>query len=53
MVVPERWQEVIALLLAPVAWVPRMQEAKGDGALLLNACFLGIQLGQAVAGFGM
>src|SRR2546430_993716 len=27
MVVPERWQEVIALLLAPVAWVPRMQEA--------------------------
>jgi len=27
MVVPERWQELIALLLAPVAWVPRMQEA--------------------------
>src|SRR5947207_1031282 len=27
MVVPERWQEVIGLLLAPIAWVPRMQEA--------------------------
>lgn len=27
MLVPERWQEVIELLLAPVAWVPRMQEA--------------------------
>ena len=25
--VPERWQEVIQLLLAPIAWVPRMQEA--------------------------
>jgi hypothetical protein len=24
---PERWQEVIELLVAPVAWVPRMQEA--------------------------
>jgi hypothetical protein len=27
MLVPERWQEVIDLLIAPVAWVPRMQEA--------------------------
>jgi len=27
MVVPERWQDVLELLLAPVAWVPRMQEA--------------------------
>ena len=27
MFVPERWQEVIELLLAPIAWVPRMQEA--------------------------
>ncbi|HEV8614389.1 MAG TPA: hypothetical protein VGU22_02750 [Methylomirabilota bacterium] len=26
MFVPERWQEVIELLLAPIAWVPRMQE---------------------------
>jgi hypothetical protein len=26
MLVPERWQEVIGLLLAPIAWVPRMQE---------------------------
>jgi hypothetical protein len=25
--VPERWQEAIELLLAPIAWVPRMQEA--------------------------
>jgi len=24
---PERWQEVVELLVAPVAWVPRMQEA--------------------------
>jgi hypothetical protein len=24
---PERWQELIDLLIAPVAWVPRMQEA--------------------------
>src|SRR5215470_17508259 len=23
---PERWQELIELLLAPIAWVPRMQE---------------------------
>jgi hypothetical protein len=27
MVAPERWQDVVDLLLAPVAWVPRMQEA--------------------------
>jgi hypothetical protein len=27
MVVPERWREVIEALLAPVAWVPRMQES--------------------------
>lgn len=27
MLVPERWQEVIEALLAPIAWVPRMQEA--------------------------
>jgi len=27
MTVPERWQEVIDLALAPVAWIPRMQEA--------------------------
>ena len=27
MLVPERWQEMIGLLLAPIAWVPRMQEA--------------------------
>jgi len=27
MLVPERWQDVIQLLLSPVAWVPRMQEA--------------------------
>jgi hypothetical protein len=25
--VPERWQEVIDLLLAPIAWIPRLQEA--------------------------
>lgn len=24
---PERWQELVDLLIAPVAWVPRMQEA--------------------------
>ena len=27
MSVPERWQEVIDLVLAPIAWIPRMQEA--------------------------
>jgi hypothetical protein len=27
MPVPERWQEILDLLLAPIAWVPRMQEA--------------------------
>jgi hypothetical protein len=27
MSVPERWQDVIQLLLAPIAWVPRLQEA--------------------------
>ena len=27
MVVPERWQDMLELLLAPIAWVPRMQEA--------------------------
>ena len=27
MTVPERWQEVIDLALAPIAWIPRMQEA--------------------------
>jgi hypothetical protein len=27
MTVPERWQEVIDLGLAPIAWIPRMQEA--------------------------
>jgi hypothetical protein len=27
MSVPERWQDVIELLLAPIAWVPRLQEA--------------------------
>src|SRR5262245_30262344 len=27
MTVPERWQEVIDLTLAPIAWIPRMQEA--------------------------
>jgi len=27
MAVPERWQDVIELLLAPIAWVPRLQEA--------------------------
>src|SRR5437867_4213636 len=27
MFVPERWQEVIELLLVPIAWVPRVQEA--------------------------
>jgi hypothetical protein len=26
MSVPERWQDVIELLLAPIAWVPRLQE---------------------------
>lgn len=26
MSVPERWQELIELVLAPIAWVPRMQE---------------------------
>ncbi|HEU4371794.1 MAG TPA: hypothetical protein VFV05_26525 [Methylomirabilota bacterium] len=26
MSVPERWQELIELVLAPVAWIPRMQE---------------------------
>jgi hypothetical protein len=25
--VPERWQDVIELLLSPIAWIPRMQEA--------------------------
>ena len=25
--IPERWQELIELILAPIAWVPRMQEA--------------------------
>ena len=24
--VPERWQDVIELLLSPIAWIPRMQE---------------------------
>jgi len=27
MSVPERWQDVIELLLTPIAWVPRLQEA--------------------------
>jgi hypothetical protein len=27
MSVPERWQELVDLALAPIAWVPRMQEA--------------------------
>jgi hypothetical protein len=27
MSVPERWQDVIQLLLGPIAWVPRLQEA--------------------------
>jgi hypothetical protein len=27
MTVPERWQELIELILAPIVWVPRMQEA--------------------------
>src|SRR4029434_4617796 len=27
MTVPERWQEVIDLVLTPIAWIPRMQEA--------------------------
>jgi hypothetical protein len=27
MSVPERWQDVIELLLAPIAWIPRLQEA--------------------------
>jgi hypothetical protein len=27
MTVPERWQEVIDLVLVPIAWIPRMQEA--------------------------
>jgi hypothetical protein len=27
MSVPERWQDVIELLLVPIAWVPRLQEA--------------------------
>ena len=27
MTVPERWQEVIDLVLMPIAWIPRMQEA--------------------------
>jgi hypothetical protein len=27
MAVPERWQDLIELLLAPIAWVPRLQEA--------------------------
>jgi hypothetical protein len=27
MSVPERWQELIELVLAPIAWVPRMQDA--------------------------
>ena len=27
MSVPEQWQDVIQLLLAPIAWVPRLQEA--------------------------
>lgn len=26
MAVPERWQDLIQLLLAPIAWVPRLQE---------------------------
>jgi hypothetical protein len=25
--VPERWQDVIELVLSPIAWIPRMQEA--------------------------
>ena len=25
--VPERWQDVVELLLSPIAWIPRMQEA--------------------------
>src|SRR5919108_4676645 len=32
--VPERWQDVIELLLSPIAWIPRMQE-------VLLAFFLG------------
>ena len=27
MAVPERWQDLIELLLAPIAWMPRLQEA--------------------------
>jgi hypothetical protein len=27
MSVPERWQELIGLVLAPLAWIPRMQDA--------------------------
>ena len=27
MTVPERWQEIIDLVLVPIAWIPRMQEA--------------------------
>jgi hypothetical protein len=27
MVVPERWQDAVEFLLAPIAWVPRMQDA--------------------------
>jgi hypothetical protein len=27
MTVPERWQEVIDLVLTPIAWIPRMQDA--------------------------
>ena len=27
MSVPERWQDLIQLLLAPIAWIPRLQEA--------------------------
>src|SRR5919201_2869048 len=28
--VPERWREVVALLLAPIAWIPRMQHVLMD-----------------------
>ncbi|HET7340291.1 MAG TPA: hypothetical protein VFL90_02425 [Methylomirabilota bacterium] len=27
MLVPERWQDLIEVLLAPIAWIPRLQEA--------------------------
>jgi hypothetical protein len=28
--VPERWREVVTLLLAPIAWIPRMQQVLMD-----------------------